>query len=65
MIKALNGVARIAQEMANGNLSIKAHERSAQDALMQALNMMIKRMQEVVSNIQSAAKGIATELNRS
>lgn len=60
LIESMNEVTQLAQEIANGNLTVKVKERSAQDKLMQALATMVVRLTEVVSNIQAAARQVAT-----
>lgn len=45
LIEALATITHIAEEIANGNLSVAVHERSQQDRLMQALNTMTRRVQ--------------------
>ena len=55
LIEAMNEVTQVATELANGNLSVKVEERSAQDKLMQALARMVSGLSEVVANIQGAA----------
>ncbi|MBI4642440.1 MAG: methyl-accepting chemotaxis protein [Deltaproteobacteria bacterium] len=55
LIKAMNEVTQVAAELADGNLTVKVAERSAQDKLMQALAKMVSGLSEVVANIQTAA----------
>ncbi|MFZ5452545.1 MAG: methyl-accepting chemotaxis protein [Thermodesulfobacteriota bacterium] len=55
LINAMNEVTQVATELANGNLTVKVVERSAQDKLMQALSKMVSGLSEVVAGIQSAA----------
>lgn len=58
LIDATNDIARLAEEMATGNLTIEVAERSDQDSLMQALNAMILRVKEVVMHVKSAAETV-------
>jgi methyl-accepting chemotaxis protein len=55
LIQAMHQVTQVAAELADGNLTVKVAERSAQDALMQALAKMVSGLSEVVTNIQTAA----------
>ena len=55
LIEAMDEITQVATELANGNLTIKVTERSAQDKLMQALAKMVCGLSEVVANIQTAA----------
>jgi len=55
LIDAMNEVTQVATELADGNLTVKVTERSAQDKLMQALAKMVSGLSEVVANIQTAA----------
>ncbi len=55
LIDAMNEVTQVATDLANGNLTVKVEERSAQDKLMQALARMVAGLSEVVSGIQGAA----------
>ena len=55
LIEAMNEVTQVATELANGNLTAKVVERSAQDKLMQALAKMVSGLSEVVTNIQLAS----------
>ena len=59
LIAVMHDVTRLAEEMAAGDLTIEVEERSEQDALMQALNTMITKLNEVVIQVQSAANNVA------
>jgi len=59
LIDAMNEITRLAGEMADGNLTIDVSERSARDKLMQALNLMTERLNEVVMNVKSASDYVA------
>jgi methyl-accepting chemotaxis protein len=59
-IEAMQAITRIAEEIANGNLTVDIKERSEQDRLMKALNAMIRRlsrfsheMDELVQAVQA------------
>ncbi len=61
LIEATDETTQIAEEIAGGNLEIEAQERCKQDRLMQALNRMIRRLNEIVQEtdglIQAAQEG--------
>jgi methyl-accepting chemotaxis protein len=59
LIEAMEEVAHVAQEIANGNLTVTVQERSTQDTLLQALHLMLQRLIEVVTNVQGAADEVA------
>ncbi|MDM8555079.1 methyl-accepting chemotaxis protein [Desulfococcaceae bacterium HSG7] len=48
LIEAMNSTAVIAEEIADGNLSIDAKVRSENDRLMKAMNAMIERLKDVM-----------------
>lgn len=54
MIDALNEVTQLAQAMAQGDLTKDVRERSDQDRLMHALNLMRQRLHDVVTNVKTA-----------
>jgi len=60
LIDAMNDITQLAKEMADGNLTVKVNERSAQDALMQALNTMVQRLSAVVLGVKGAAGNVAS-----
>lgn len=60
LIDAMHEITHLAQEMADGNLTVQVNERSEQDALMQALNTMIQRLSSTVLSVQSTADHVAT-----
>ena len=60
LIDAMHEITQLAQEMADGNLTVQVNERSEQDALMQALNTMIQRLSSTVLSVQSTADHVAT-----
>ena len=61
LIDVTDEIARVAKNIADGNLQIEARERSADDRMMQALNGMIRTlnamMQETDSMIHAAQDG--------
>ncbi len=60
LIEATESVTRLAGEMARGNLTAEVKERSDQDILMQVLNLMVKRLGEVVTAVKKAADNVAS-----
>ena len=58
LIEAMDNITQLAGEMAQGNLTVEVKERSAQDTLMQSLNVMIDKLNEVVVNVKSAARTV-------
>lgn len=59
LVKSMNDITDLAQELAEGNLTIEVKERSDDDRLMMALNEMIKRLKDVVMNVKTAAGQVA------
>jgi methyl-accepting chemotaxis protein len=59
-IDAMNGITRVAKEMARGNLVIGVKEHSSRDSLVQALNAMIRRLKKVVARVKLAADTVAS-----
>ncbi len=59
LVDALNNVSVIAQEIADGNLSVKAEMRSEQDELMKALATMVGNLTQVVGQIKGNADALA------
>ena len=49
LIEAMNEITAVAKEIADGNLSVVFKERSSGDTLMQALNAIIKTLNNVVA----------------
>ena len=60
LIDAMHDITRLAEEMAEGNLTVDVKERSSQDTLMQALNTMVQRLREVALTVKSAADNVAS-----
>lgn len=60
LIDAMHEFTLLAEAIAAGNLTIEVQERSTQDNLMRALNMMIQRLSEVVNNVKMVANNVAT-----
>jgi methyl-accepting chemotaxis protein len=58
LIGAMNETTRIAEEIANGNLQVDVRERSAQDRLMKALNMMIHRLNEILQEMKTLVQNV-------
>ncbi|MBN2010789.1 methyl-accepting chemotaxis protein [candidate division KSB1 bacterium] len=59
LIDAMNEVSDVAQEIAEGNLTVTVKERSGRDKLMQALVKMIDGLTQVMSDIQEASEQVA------
>jgi methyl-accepting chemotaxis protein len=60
MVKSLRDVARMAQELARGNLQVAVTPRSDADELMKALAEMVKKLSEVVVEVKVSADNVAT-----
>ncbi len=60
LIESMNDITRLAEEMAAGNLTITARERSEQDTLMQALNVMLRRLKQVVTHVKAVTISVAS-----
>jgi methyl-accepting chemotaxis protein len=59
LVVAMNDITAAAEEVANGNLTVELHDRSAQDKLMQALASMVSGLTRTVSDIRSIAGEVA------
>ncbi|WP_051283712.1 MCP four helix bundle domain-containing protein [Desulforegula conservatrix] len=59
LIEANNEITTVAEEIAGGNLMVSARSRSDRDKLMFALESMLKKLTEVVANVQQAANHVA------
>jgi methyl-accepting chemotaxis protein len=60
LIETTQEITRLAEAMAAGNLTIRANERSDRDTLIQALNVMITRLNEVIITVKSTADTVAS-----
>ena len=60
LIAALNDVTSLAQAMAQGNLTVAVKPRSDRDTLMQTLDMMLRRLNQIVVDVKTAAKNVAS-----
>lgn len=60
LIAATNEVTHVAERMAQGDLIVEVNERSAEDALMRALNTMIRQFKDVVKQVKGAANTMAS-----
>ncbi len=58
LIDATLETARIAEEIAGGNLSVEVRERSGQDRMMIALNQMIRRLNEIMSETNGMIRAV-------
>jgi methyl-accepting chemotaxis protein len=59
LVVAMNDITAAAEEVANGNLTVELHDRSAQDKLMQALASMVGGLTKTVSDIRGIAGEVA------
>jgi methyl-accepting chemotaxis protein len=59
LIDAMHEITLLAEEIASGNLTVEVWERSSEDHLMQALNVMIQRLSEIVINVKMVANNVA------
>ena len=60
LIDAMNEITGLAEEMADGNLSMELRMRSKEDRLMEALKEMLKKMNLIVSSVKTAADNVAS-----
>ena len=60
LVKAMNEVTEIAEEIATGNLMISVEKRSDQDLLMMALQRMVQELTSIAVNVQTAADQVAS-----
>jgi methyl-accepting chemotaxis protein len=60
LIDANNNAAEIAEEIATGNLAVKAVRRSENDKLMISMEKMITDLTDIATNIQSASDQVAS-----
>ncbi len=59
LITAMNEITAAAEEIANGNLTVRIQDRSEKDTLMQALTAMVVGLTRTVSEIRSIAGEVA------
>jgi methyl-accepting chemotaxis protein len=59
LITAMNEITAAAEEIANGNLTVKLKERSEKDTLMRALASMVDELTRTVSDIRSIADEVS------
>jgi len=60
LVTAMNDITSAAVDIANGNLTVVLHERSAKDKLMQALVSMVSGLVRTVTDIRTIAGEVAT-----
>jgi methyl-accepting chemotaxis protein len=58
LIDAMNEATHIAEEMAEGNLSLTVRERSSQDRLMQSMGAMIKKLDTVLKETDGLIRAV-------
>jgi methyl-accepting chemotaxis protein len=59
LIEAMNEIAGVAQQIADGNLLVEVNKRSEQDKLMESMALMLEKLTEVVANVQMASNQVA------
>ncbi len=60
LIDAMHDITGLAEAMAAGDLHVSVKERSNQDRLMQALNAMSRKLNEIVVGVKEAAQNVAS-----
>ena len=60
LIQAMNEITDAAEKIANGDLTVEIHARSAQDRLMYALSAMIGALTQTVTEIRTIAGEVAS-----
>lgn len=68
LIQVNHDLTHLAEEIAGGNLQVEVRERSEQDMLVRALNMMTQQLKTIVMNVKTVASelvGSSNELNSS
>jgi methyl-accepting chemotaxis protein len=58
-VKSMQEVTRMAEEIAGGNLMVDVKPRSADDSLMNALALMVKKLSDVVVEVKGSADNVA------
>ncbi len=59
LVEAMNVITHLAERMADGDLTIEVNERSTHDTLMQALNTMSTKLNNIVLNVKTTAENAA------
>ncbi|MFP4496851.1 MAG: methyl-accepting chemotaxis protein, partial [Vulcanimicrobiota bacterium] len=59
LVDSMNKITDVAEEIAQGNLSVEVEKRSEADRLMGAIAMMVSNLQEVVSGVREASGQVA------
>ncbi len=60
LVGAMEEITGLAESLADGNLTVSARERSVEDRLMAALNLMIRNISNVVKHVTSGSDSVAT-----
>ena len=60
LIDAMHNITDLAQELAEGNLTVSVEKRSQEDELMEALQKMVSELSGIVQEVQSAADQVAS-----
>ncbi len=60
MIESSRDVARMAGQIADGNLDIQLQQRSEKDVLLQSLSNMVAKLKDVISNVRMAVENVSS-----
>ena len=60
LIEATNSITNNAKQVAQGNLMVELKKRSNSDDLMESLALMVNRLKEVITEVQTAADNVAS-----
>ncbi|GAK49904.1 methyl-accepting chemotaxis sensory transducer [Candidatus Moduliflexus flocculans] len=59
LIQVMADITHMAEELANGNLTIQVEARSERDGLMRALGAMVRKLRDVVTSVKFAANYVS------
>ncbi len=60
LVDSINETVRVAEAIATGNLTVDVTERSEEDRMMKALNLMIQKLNEIKNETDSMIKSVGT-----
>jgi len=60
MIESSREVARMAGQIADGNLDVQLQQRSEKDALLQSLGNMVAKLKNVIGNVRMAVENVSS-----
>lgn len=60
LIEATNEITSLVEDLARGNLTLEVQERSGNDKLMQALNLMIVNLRNIVQGVMTSSEYVAS-----